>query len=123
MKYIKKFNENSSDINFIMDIEDILLELTDIGFEYSIHDEYVAFLSIKITKNREKFKLGEIFDVIIRLRDFDDKTEVYIFEEINNLRSEKVLDITNKYVYLGSYTSSSNEYKYEDLPKNRKNCN
>ena len=81
MKYLKPFNESKivRDAEVKLDIQDILLELPDYGIEYSIKDvkyykdginPYNCFqVSIKDGKNRF-FRLEEIMDVLLRLKEY-----------------------------------------------------
>jgi hypothetical protein len=80
MKYLKKykiFEDKHSDVK--SDIEDILLELEDYGIEYSttdvnyykdgINPSTCIRVSIKDGKDR-LFKLDDIMDVLLRLKDY-----------------------------------------------------
>jgi hypothetical protein len=80
MKYLKKykiFEDKHSDVK--SDIEDILLELEDYGIEYSTQDvkyykdginpSTCIRVSIKDGKDR-LFKLDDIMDVLLRLKDY-----------------------------------------------------
>jgi hypothetical protein len=100
MKYLKeynKFNENvcqlkeSEDFlsNIKYDINDILLELSDYGIEYSTQDvtyykdsgyknpHTCIRVSIKDGKDRF-FRLDDIMDVLLRLKDYLKETEYSI---------------------------------------------
>jgi hypothetical protein len=81
MRYLKRYNESKivRDAEVRLDIQDILLELEDYLLEYSIKDvsyykdginPYNCFqVSIKDGKN-QFFRLEEIMDVLLRLKEY-----------------------------------------------------
>ena len=66
MRYLKRFNESSSD-EVIENLKDICLELTDNGFFYYLNPK--SPIEIEIRKGKV-FKWSEIADVVERLKDY-----------------------------------------------------
>ena len=74
MKYLRKFNE-SVDINVIKDIEDICLELNDVGEIYAKVNKlkngstYVYF-DLKDHLDYDGFSFEDISEYVLRIKDF-----------------------------------------------------
>ncbi len=70
MKYLKLFNESQSD-SIIDDVEDICVELKDIGFQTGIgipnrfYDKQLCYLSIN--RKGQYFDYNEVSEVVDRL--------------------------------------------------------
>lgn len=72
MKYLKDLEEFGKDKNIIYDIEDMLKEIEDIGFETYLNKSYSTDIyKLTIRKNDKVFNIvEELKELIIRLYNF-----------------------------------------------------
>jgi len=109
MKYLRRFNE-SIDMDVRLDIQDILLELEEYEIEYSIIDvnywrypvaddpnaelkSHTCF-KVNIKDNKDRFfRLEDIMDVILRLKDYLKETNFSIDIGIPNSDEYYPMDI------------------------------
>ena len=103
MKYLKKFNESISKPSRQI-IEDICLELKDIGLDYEIW--YDTDIHIEKLGINNKFKWEEVKDCVLRLKDYigdylirikflteyDDDYNDITFTDSDNLDSKTKID-------------------------------
>lgn len=115
MKYLKRYNENleseGNNIDIIQTCKDILLELQDEGFTFSLysHQRLVKYsfgpqeVSLSI-KRKEAFDYSDIKDVVERLKLYLAEYKLYIdwmnpTEYRENKPTIKTTRITNPYTF------------------------
>lgn len=91
MKYLKYFNESALSEDVMQDLNDICLELTDVGFKVDIYNEDDHKDVIIFKPNHGLFKYKEVKDVVERIKD-------YIKDQNYSIEIEKVNKTGDPYV-------------------------
>lgn len=96
MKYLKKFNENNSEINISEDIlfmmDDILLDIKDMGYYYSIFSKEKKYnrICVSVSGKRKPILRKDIDGVIVTLNKLESYLEsvgIKIYKIELNMRS------------------------------------
>jgi uncharacterized protein (UPF0335 family) len=103
MKYLRHINEESGEENIKDDINDMLYELRDEGFDCEINDSIVIskYMSIHINKSGRSFLFNDVADCIHRIFD-------YVYEKGCVVKYNFQLERSK---YDGDFDSIINKYK------------